>query len=184
MRTNFKEGKKLLEQFYKLPHLAQEMWFDMVAFYMDSDNNLPLRFLSGFWGGFDVEGCKSPIEQIFMFSFELAQFLNDEEFIKGMYLEPQCPIEVGKKKYYADFLLSYLDDAHSKMLVIECDGHDFHEKTKEQVAHDNTRDFDLKIAGYDVLHFSGSQIYNDPLGCAFNTIDYYKKITLVNGEEV
>ena len=59
-------------------------------------------------------------------------------------------------------------------MVIECDGHDFHKLTKSRVSHDNQRDYDLKIAGYDVLHFSGSQIYSDPYKCAKEVYEYIK----------
>lgn len=59
-------------------------------------------------------------------------------------------------------------------LAIECDGHDFHEKTKAQVVKRNQRDMSLKKSGIDVIHFSGSQIYSDPFGCARELIDYIK----------
>lgn len=64
-------------------------------------------------------------------------------------------------------------------LVIECDGHNFHEKTKEQVIRNNERDYDLQLAGYKVLHFSGSQIYESPLSCAN---DIYNFIQTTVGE--
>ena len=41
-------------------------------------------------------------------------------------------------------------------IVVECDGHDFHEKTKDQVARDKSRVRDLEIAGWRVLRFTGS----------------------------
>lgn len=59
--------------------------------------------------------------------------------------------------------------------MIECDGHEFHEKTKEQVIYDNEREYKLKSAGYDVLHFSGSEIYNNPYECAEKTLNYISK---------
>ena len=48
---------------------------------------------------------------------------------------------------------------------VECDGHDFHEKTKEQAARDKKRDRDLQALGYRVLRFSGSEIYRDVNAC-------------------
>lgn len=50
-------------------------------------------------------------------------------------------------------------------LVVECDGHDFHEKTKEQAKRDKSRDRDLQAAGITVLRFTGSEIYNDINQC-------------------
>jgi len=46
-------------------------------------------------------------------------------------------------------------------IVIEADGHDFHEKTKVQAKRDKGRDRDLALEGYTVLHFTGSEIWND-----------------------
>lgn len=51
-------------------------------------------------------------------------------------------------------------------IVVECDGHDFHEKTKEQAARDKRRDRDLQIAGWKVLRFTGSEIWRDYYACA------------------
>lgn len=53
-----------------------------------------------------------------------------------------------------------------RRLVIECDGHDFHERTKEQAARDRSRDRSLNNDGYDVFRFTGSEIWRDPWGCA------------------
>lgn len=50
--------------------------------------------------------------------------------------------------------------------AVECDGHDFHEKTKEQAARDKSRDRYLLKCGWPVIRFSGSEIHKDPLSCA------------------
>jgi hypothetical protein len=50
-------------------------------------------------------------------------------------------------------------------LVVECDGHDFHEKTREQAARDKNRDRELLNAGYPVMRFTGSEIVSSPLKC-------------------
>lgn len=74
-------------------------------------------------------------------------------------------VKIGAHR--VDFLL-----LHTKGLVgfggivIECDGHDFHEKTKDQAARDKARDRDLQDAGYKVLRFSGSEIWRDAFKCA------------------
>lgn len=48
-------------------------------------------------------------------------------------------------------------------LIVELDGHDFHERTKAQVAHRNKRDRHLTALGWTVLHFSGSEFHADPM---------------------
>lgn len=51
------------------------------------------------------------------------------------------------------------------MVAVECDGHGFHERTKEQVARDKKRDRHFQSAGWRVLRFSGSEIYQDADAC-------------------
>jgi very-short-patch-repair endonuclease len=83
-------------------------------------------------------------------------------------------------QYRVDFLLSAWSDGtvrggvdgpvvgqpRWRKLVVECDGHDFHERTKEQAAKDRSRDRDLISLGYDVFRFTGSELWRDPWGCA------------------
>lgn len=56
-------------------------------------------------------------------------------------------------------------------LLVECDGHDFHERTKEQAARDRARDRELQSAGYMVFRFTGAEIWRDPVGCAVQTLE-------------
>lgn len=51
-------------------------------------------------------------------------------------------------------------------LIVECDGHDFHERTKEQAARDRGRDRAAQHAGLPILRFTGSELWNDPMSCA------------------
>jgi very-short-patch-repair endonuclease len=57
-------------------------------------------------------------------------------------------------------------------LVIECDGHDFHERTKEQAAKDRARDRGLQEKGYNIFRFTGSEIWRDPMGCVEQVDDW------------
>lgn len=57
-------------------------------------------------------------------------------------------------------------------VFIECDGHDFHERTKEQAARDRQRDRSLQQTGTPILRFTGSEIFADPLGCAHQVFDF------------
>lgn len=50
--------------------------------------------------------------------------------------------------------------------VVECDGHDFHEKTKEQAQRDKKRDRFFQAKGWTVLRFTGSEIFHDAVKCA------------------
>ena len=68
--------------------------------------------------------------------------------------------------YKADFLIDISLKSGNKVLVIECDGHDFHEKTKAQAAHDKRRDRTMTYDGAQVLRFTGTEIWADPRACA------------------
>jgi very-short-patch-repair endonuclease len=74
----------------------------------------------------------------------------------------------GIGRYRVDFAIY----AREMRLVVEVDGHEWHEKTKEQAARDKRRDRDLQQEGWAVFHFTGSEVWNDPFGCC-ETINKY-----------
>lgn len=67
--------------------------------------------------------------------------------------------------YRADFGFCCFLHEQKRYLAVECDGHDFHEKTKEQVMRDKRRDRFFLSRGVLVLRFSGTEIFNDPRAC-------------------
>lgn len=83
----------------------------------------------------------------------------------SMYAHLTPPITIKQQvpigKYRADFLV--LRDGRE--VVVEADGHGFHERTKEQAAHDRKRDRWMTAQGYRVLRFTGSEIWADVLAC-------------------
>ena len=118
----------------------------------------------------------SPIEFIFFIAFEIYK-LKTENLI---YIEPQIEIEAKSKKYIVDFLIEYDDLINNNLkenfkLIIECDGHEFHQKTKKQVEYDNKREYDLKMMGYQILRFSGSEIYNNSEECVKRVFNYIEE---------
>lgn len=74
-------------------------------------------------------------------------------------------------RYRADFLIQYHFFGASMSSVVECDGHDFHERTKAQAAHDKKRDRAFQRLGYQLFRFTGSELRGDPSGCAFEVLD-------------
>jgi very-short-patch-repair endonuclease len=57
-------------------------------------------------------------------------------------------------------------------MIIECDGHAFHEKTKEQAARDKRRDRDLSKHDLKTLRFTGSEIHKNPFDCALEVVSH------------
>lgn len=77
--------------------------------------------------------------------------------------------QVSMGPYRVDFYLECFDRHTGRRwfaTAIECDGHDFHEKTKEQARRDKQRDRWFQTRGIGVLRFAGSEIWRDPLKCA------------------
>ena len=89
-----------------------------------------------------------------------AQHANVPEL--RFFITPQAKV----KNYKVDFLVWFSIGRHQGGISVECDGHDFHEKTKEQAARDKKRDRELLTAGFPVMRFSGSEIHKDVLACA------------------
>jgi len=185
-----------LEYFLNLPRRAQELLFLCMC---NHHNDNPLSILS-----FGYEYKMSPIEIIFDIAHEILKYENlvNPAFEFCHSTQINSTIKINNKKYVPDFLYVYdfFDDAinilayeyaienpeateyktykysnENLKVVIECDGHDFHEKTKEQVKRDNERQLALQMAGYDVIRFSGSQIYNEPFQCVKAVYDFIEK---------
>lgn len=57
-------------------------------------------------------------------------------------------------------------------VAVECDGHEFHERTKEQAQRDRSRDRIISgIRGVTLLRFTGSEINRNAEACGAEAID-------------
>lgn len=169
-----KSYKHFAELFDSLPMAAKEIYFYALENLPEDKDFVETFIIANPILG--VDECKSPIEKIFYVAFEIVcLFRRDElpDFVDCMYSYPQLEIETNAHRYIADFSIgAENEEGIYTILLVECDGHEFHQKTKKQVEHDNTRQYELKMVGYDILRFSGSQIYNDPFKCANDVFDY------------
>ena len=123
--------------------------------------------------------AESPIEKILCSAICLARsgqlisawvpFKENEKFKMSMSeLFTECfeeivlnekVYELGKVKYRIDIAIY---TAHGLKIAVECDGHEFHERTKEQAKRDKEKDRWLQQNGWFVARFTGSEIYKDP----------------------
>lgn len=95
--------------------------------------------------------------------------------VLSTFVKQQVPIG----KWRAD-IVCYTWDHEAKVLkkpgwrklVVECDGHNFHERTKEQAARDRARDRAMTLDDYTVMRFTGSEIWKDAWGCAGQIYDW------------
>jgi very-short-patch-repair endonuclease len=70
----------------------------------------------------------------------------------------------------------------SERVVVEVDGHDFHDRTKEQASRDRRRDRTLQGRNLPVLRFTGSDIWRDPFGCADEALEFLRLKALSAGD--
>lgn len=76
--------------------------------------------------------------------------------VKAGLLRIETQVPVGR--YRADIVVTTLTNPE-QTLVVECDGHQYHEKSRDQAAKDKVRDRFLQSMGYTVFHFTGAEIH-------------------------
>ena len=121
-----------------------------------------------------IEGvCESPVEEMFALAAILDLSLdyqpdsNSWNGPDGIRMEAQR--EIGD--YRVDFLFN-------DRLVVEIDGHDFHDRDHEQASSDRKRDRELLGGGYLVARFTGSDVYNHPLRCVFDAEELLRNVAI------
>lgn len=119
----------------------------------------------------------SPIEQIFLMEWCYSK-VEDRFHLK---LQPQKPIRTGSGDFVLDYLVTSRDDNSSQFaLAIELDGHEFHEKTKEQALQDKRRERAILHAGINerlaVLRFSGAEIFRNCKNCIKEVIAFIEEL--------
>ena len=117
---------------------------------------------------------ESPIERMFIVAGLLLNLIDKPWFDFGLqgpqfdgspyhsYVFTQEKIE----NYRVDFLVMGTGIFDEVNIVVECDGHEFHERNATQAARDRQRDRRLQLLGYHILRFTGSELYNCSFACA------------------
>ncbi len=162
-----------LEAFESLPKRAKELLFEEEAI----NEDVMMRIAD------NCEWIKSPIEQILLVAISICNV----KYKRNFQFDVQHEIDIDDKKYIADFYVEYDEWVNVFLrkdfkLIIECDGFEYHHLTKKQVNYDYERENNLKLNGYDVIRFSGTQIYNEPIECAMKITEYIKKKGLNKNE--
>jgi very-short-patch-repair endonuclease len=135
----------------------------------------------------------SPIEQIFYVALhtmcrglcikpcaEIGEGPNGEPYLYGgLVISPQFRIEPYRVDFHVKSYPALRGDKASEV-VVELDGHEFHDKDKRQRSYEKARDRALTRQGYRVLHFTGSDVVRDPYGVAFEVLS---ALELLGNEE-
>jgi very-short-patch-repair endonuclease len=73
-------------------------------------------------------------------------------------------------RFRVDFVVAYQFFGAGIDLVVECDGHAFHERTKHQAARDKRRDRFLTAQGYRLMRFTGAEINASASRCGADVL--------------
>lgn len=99
---------------------------------------------------------------------------NIEKMLCEALIKAKINFITQQKIYYQNRLLTIIDiyiESHN--LAIYCDGFQYH-YNKDSVIKDRTQDRILQLLGYKVLRYTGSEIFNNIIGC-LNEIDLFLK---------
>jgi hypothetical protein len=80
-----------------------------------------------------------------------------------------CNINRDSKKIRADLLIWKPSDKNVR-LVIECDGYEYHQDKKHFIE-DRKRDRDFNYNNYDIIRFSGTEIYNSFIDVSYELVN-------------
>jgi very-short-patch-repair endonuclease len=136
--------------------------------------------------------CESPAERLFLLGFLLSDLEVDWTDYAEFARPPAPPTpdyvfvvscnnfhvqicnQVETAGYRVDFLATaWLGGEVCPLLTtiaVEIDGHDYHERTKEQAARDRRRDRELLRNGVITVRFTAAEVHANPAGCAVETI--------------
>ena len=128
------------------------------------------------------ENCESPIEEAFLKACLLiidpiyGLTGDDGSGVRGqtewglLEVIPQQVYHLDEQEFRLDFFLRLHKGNFVGRVIVECDGHEFHERTKDQACRDKSRDRAFLREGLAVVRFAGREIWNDPHACAVEAI--------------
>lgn len=141
------------------------------------------KFDDGMYCDILERGMQSPIEQMFWVACNAQVCANNYEvnpdpidvapgkWAEGYGVHITCQAKIGK--YRVDFLLTQkgIGPKNYQPVVVELDGHAFHDKDKHQRSYEKARDRFLVRSGYRVLHFTGSDVVKDPFAVSYEALE-------------
>jgi very-short-patch-repair endonuclease len=122
----------------------------------------------------------TPIEQIFYVCKDIYDMYVTHNKGATLDFSSQEYVKANGKTYKVDFYVeTFVNNSDeyyfNKPILIELDGHDYH-STKEQRNRDYERENNLKLAGYHIMRFTGSQVYNEPFSCVEKVYKYANQL--------
>lgn len=141
-----------------------------------------LESMGGYLRHMDTPALESPLEVLFWLWWHACAEASWPR-LEELYLEDQVVVEVQTGECFRlDFVVGLTIPPEYKRafdagmlswpkIAVEVDGHEFHERTKEQVATRDRRDRLLQQAGWTVFHYSWSEFTKEPERCVSEVFD-------------
>lgn len=166
-----------VDNFDAMPRRCKELLFD-IMFSTDDVQILKKGIVEDIFGlyFFDFSSCDNDCEKIFNFAYDIV-WSNFRKKLGTFMLEYHPVIDIDNKKIFFNFMFKPTED-NKKTLLIDCNGYDYFKSKGKKP--DAKQDDKIRKAGYEIIHFSESEIYNNPILCVVSTVDTYCKI---NGED-
>jgi len=134
-----------------------------------------------------LEKCESPIEKLFLIEwiYRIEHESHNPEGLSQYYIYPQFNIN---NKYRIDFLVAFITENENlsdyrnnfinvkhKTLIIELDSYLWHGSKPEQFTKEKERERYLIKDGWNIMRFSGSEIYRNVEKCVAEIINYFEE---------
>jgi len=132
--------------------------------------------LKNIWEGYvfsKIKDCESPIEKLFLIEW----YYKREIYSLHYFIKSQYKIN----NYRVDFMISIPNKEN--ILIVELDSYLWHGSKSEQFANEKKRERELKKEGYNIMRFSGREIYRDVEKCVEEVIQYLNEIEIKLKEE-
>ena len=124
--------------------------------------------------------CESEIERLFLVaSWRMLAPVSPADPQRTSY--PNMVAHAGDIRLHAQecvgrYRIDFAVFDGPRKLGIELDGHDFHERTKEQARRDKQRERALMLDGWHVVRFTGSEVWAKPFQCFVDSLSLVQKM--------
>lgn len=164
IHPTFKDTEAEIEQFRHLLNRWREFWEWFLA---NKPANSATEYLDQEMAGGKMDGDERKHYDRFIFRYGYIPL--DDSY--HMTLQPRFPnIKIEGKEIRPDMYF-WIPTRPEIKIIVECDGFAYH-SDKNKFKSDRQRDRALKSQGYDVLRFSGSEIFGDPINVPHELATY------------
>ena len=130
------------------------------------------KILGDFWTPYLLDRFfkgNSPPEKFFAIVLQIILF---DKIIDGriqIVQHERLRTRDGQREIRPDFTISR--QGSQAKFVLECDGYNFHRRTKEEFENELKRERELVLQGFTVVRYSATELFEDPWHCAFEVVD-------------